>query len=313
LLVYALSEGIIDGALVTRMSRANPLEPESFIARTKEEVIEAARSKYCPVPANVALRQILETDGKYAVVGLPCHLHGIRKAEILNPKLTEKIVLHLGIFCSKTPTFLGTEFFLYRNKLKKENITEIRYRGEGWPGNLMLKMKSGEKRLFPFSEMWGKIALFNSKRCSLCCDQSSELADISFGDAWLPEFSDDCNGTSVIITRTPTGDAILNKMVLSNNLFLNKVPSSTIKRSQNYFASKKNVGARLAFLRLLGNSIPVYNVKLSKPKIKYIFSTPFTYFILLLSSKRYLWVFLTFIIYMTTAVRKIFRFIRSFA
>ena len=48
LLIFALEEGIIDGALVTRMSKENPLEPEPFIAMTREEIIEASKSKYCP-------------------------------------------------------------------------------------------------------------------------------------------------------------------------------------------------------------------------------------------------------------------------
>ena len=35
------------------MKKDNPLEPEPFIARTREEIIEASKSKYCPVPANI--------------------------------------------------------------------------------------------------------------------------------------------------------------------------------------------------------------------------------------------------------------------
>ena len=84
LLIFALEEGLIDGALVTKMSEQNPLEPQPFIARTKEQIISAAKSKYCPVPANIALKEILKEDGKFAVVGLPCHVHGIRKAEAIN-------------------------------------------------------------------------------------------------------------------------------------------------------------------------------------------------------------------------------------
>ena len=60
ILIFALENKLIDGALVTRMKKNNPLEPESFIARTKEEVIEASQSKYCPVSANVALKDILK-------------------------------------------------------------------------------------------------------------------------------------------------------------------------------------------------------------------------------------------------------------
>ena len=73
MLIFALGEGLIDGALVTRMSVENPLNPEPFIARTREEILSAARSKYCPVPANMALKEIMQAgEGeRFAVVGLP--------------------------------------------------------------------------------------------------------------------------------------------------------------------------------------------------------------------------------------------------
>ena len=64
LLIFALEEGVIDGAIVTRMKKDEPLEPEPFIARTKEEIIEASKSKYCPVPVNTVLREILWSKKK---------------------------------------------------------------------------------------------------------------------------------------------------------------------------------------------------------------------------------------------------------
>jgi len=74
------------------MKKENPLEPEPFIARTKEEIIEASKSKYCPVPANIALKEIMDSKSgeKFAVVGLPCHIQGIRKFEEVNKILKEK-------------------------------------------------------------------------------------------------------------------------------------------------------------------------------------------------------------------------------
>jgi coenzyme F420 hydrogenase subunit beta len=121
LLIFAMEEKIIDGALVTRMKKDNPLEPEPFIARTREEIIEASKSTYCPVPANVALKEILNSkqEERFAVVGLPCHIHGIRKAEQINKSLKEKIYLHIGIFCGHAPNFLGTEYLFKKNLLHK--------------------------------------------------------------------------------------------------------------------------------------------------------------------------------------------------
>ena len=159
LLIHMLEDGLIDGALVTRMKRDKPLEPEPFIARTKEEIIEARGSKYCPVPANVALREILEAEEweRFAVVGLPCHIHGIRKAEQINKKLKERIVLHIGIVCNHAPTILATEFLLEKIKVKKEDVKKLDYRGEGWPGGMAITTKNGNKIFVPHfsSDYWG--------------------------------------------------------------------------------------------------------------------------------------------------------------
>jgi len=140
ILISVLEEGVINGALVTRMKKYDPLIPEPFIARTKEEIISAMGSKYCPVPANIMLNEIIKSksDEKFAVVGLPCHILGIRKVEMLIPKLQEKIVLHLGILCSGVKSFFGTEFILERKGIKKENVKNIKYRCKGWPGYMQV-------------------------------------------------------------------------------------------------------------------------------------------------------------------------------
>jgi len=220
LLIFALEEGIIDGALVTRMKRDNPIEPEPFIARTVEEIIEASKSKYCPVPANIALKEILDSkEGeKFAVVGLPCHIHGVRKAEQINKKLKEKIVLHLGIFCNHVPNFWGTKLLLQRLKVREDEVIKLGYRGEGYPGSMKISKKSGELLLLP--DYWSFVGtyFFYPARCLMCSDGICELADISFGDAWLPELSDDKIGKSIIVSKSEIGDKILQLRKSKNEL-----------------------------------------------------------------------------------------------
>lgn len=213
LLIHALEGGIIDGALVTRMKKNNPLEPEPFIARTKEAIISASKSKYCPVPANIALKEILESEEgeRFAVVGLPCHINGIRKAEQINKTLKEKISLHIGIFCGHSSNFLGTEFLLSRSRIKKEDVKNLSYRGGGWPGSLKIRLQRSEM-LMPYPDWWNSsfgLYFFAPTRCLLCSDGVCELADISFGDAWLPELSDDKIGKSIIISKRGMGGGIV--------------------------------------------------------------------------------------------------------
>ena len=294
LLLSALEDRLIDGALVTRMNENNPLEPEPFIARTREEIISAARSKYCPVPANIALREILDKEGKYAVVGLPCHIHGIRKSEQVNKTLAARIVLHIGIFCGYTYSFLATDYLLSQQGIHKEDVKAIDYRGEGWPGGASVHLPNGRKIFIPTFELYKTLELsFTPWRCLLCCDGAAELADISCGDAWLPEFSDDKSGTSVIVSRTPRAEAMLKQVAERGLSELKGIGASMVAQSQPWFLSKKtriNLFFRLAGIMRKG--IPSYKTNLSKTGLAgfagaaMLAAGPF------IASKRYLWRFI---------------------
>ena len=151
LLIFALENKIIDGVITTRMRSDNPLETEAFIARTPQEIIGASKSKYCPAAPNVCLKQILSENGRFAVVGLPCHIHGVRKAEKISKDLQNKIVLKFGLLCSHTVDFAGTQFLLKKIGLKIGEIDKIAYRGGGWPGSMAIETKGGLKKIIPVS------------------------------------------------------------------------------------------------------------------------------------------------------------------
>ena len=259
LLIFALEGGIIDGALVTRMKRDNPLEPEPFIARTGEEIIEASKSKYCPVSANTALKGILDSkEGeKFAVVGLPCHIHGVRKAEQINKKLKEKIVLHLGIFCNHTPNFWGTKLLLRRLKVREDEVIELSYRGEGYPGSMKISKESSELLLLP--DYWNFVGayFFFPARCLMCSDGVCELADISFGDAWLPELSNDKIGKSILVSKSEMGEQLLQTAKLKNKIELDGIGAKKVIQSQAgmLYLKKKCLNAHIKLFKVA----PKYN------------------------------------------------------
>jgi len=268
LLIFALEKGIINGALVTKMKDDRPLEPETFIARTRKEIEEASKSKYCPVPVNAMLKEILKskTEEKIAVVGLPCHIQGIRKAERINENLRKKIVLHFGLICNHTPSFFATEFLLKKMKVRKEEIKKLDYRDGGWPGGMSIVLKNNSKFFVPFwsPNYWGIVfnSFFFPERCTLCGDKACELADISFGDAWLPELADDRIGTSLIISRNMIGEEILKNAVAEGKIKLKKVSIDKVLQSQGLYSVKKLLKARMFLFALLGKKTPIYNEKL---------------------------------------------------
>ena len=315
LLIFALEEGIIDGALVTKMKKDKPLEPEPFIARTREEIIEASKSKYCPVPSNIALKEILNSNEgeKFAVVGLPCHIHGIRKAEKINKKLKQKIVLHLGLWCSTTCNFLGTEFVLTRLGVSKEEVKELNYRGEGWPGGMSIQLKNGEKRFISQGDYWDtNFSSFTPSRCRLCSDINAEFADISFGDyrgqdAYLKEKI----GNSGIISRTINSENILQRMLSKQKIEIWGTSSSDVATLQGYFHSKKNVKAVFYLFRLLGKKIPIYNQELLKPPLLTYLLEISLHLRTLLASRRYLWGVLKVYTFIYTRPLKFASYVKS--
>jgi coenzyme F420 hydrogenase subunit beta len=262
LLIYALEKGIITGALVTRMKKDLPLEPEPFIARTREEVVEASTSKYCPVPANVGLKEILSSsDGeKFAVVGSPCHIRGIRAAEKTNKKLNDKIVLHFGLFCSHTHNFQGTQFLLNSFGLREDEVARVFYRGFGWPGKTKIALKDGTERVLDHgSGDWGFLYnsfFFTPPYCLYCNDLTAERADISFGDPWIPEITaQERTGKSVVIARNRQASRLLERRDLNENVELCSIRPEKIVQSQQAFLhfKKVNLAHRVRFARLFGD------------------------------------------------------------
>lgn len=252
LLIFALDHGVITGALVTRMNKEKPLEPEPFIARTKEEIIEASKSKYCPVPANIAIKEIInaDKDEKFAVVGLPCHIHGIRKAEMNDASLQKKIVLHIGIMCSHTDSFLATEYILRSHNIQPEDVTSIDYRGCGWPGSMAIQLHEGKKCYIPYRDfIWFHLMqYFMIHRCEYCFDGLNTLADLTFGDAWGLEVND-VQGTSLCLARTMIGDDLIKRACNKKITTTNRIPVGTIINTQGLL-SEKRISHTIANYRL---------------------------------------------------------------
>lgn len=270
LLIFALEEGLIDGALVTRMRRDDPLRPEPFLAKTKDEILSAAGSKYCPAAAGAALREILQRRGRFAVVGLPCHIQGIRKAEQHVPKLRERIRYRIAIPCSLNFSFRGTERFLEKRGIAPSAVEEIQYRGRGWPGSVLIRLADGTERTVPYPECYRELGPHSLRRCTLCSDMLGELSDLTCGDAWIPEIvRTDKAGASFVVSRTPEGEALLEDAASKNAVELSELDVQKLLASQGHALFKKRkLKARMRMFRWTGRSVPTYRQKLLEPTIE---------------------------------------------
>lgn len=263
LLLFLLESGFIDGAVVVGTNPAKPLLPRVFIARTKKDVLSSSGSKYCPVPLNTIIRDLMLEEGKFAVVGLPCHIRGLRKAEENNKKLKGKIVLHIGIFCSHTLTFDGTDLLLAKLGIKKRFVEKLEYRGRGWPGNLYVTLCDSSTVKKPYFDYWFPLFaphFFTPSGCMFCSDHTSESSDISCGDAWIPNILvRDREGASMIISRTELGEKILESAIEKGLLKLAEIDPKKVIQSQWGGLEFKKISliARTTILKHLGKQLKV--------------------------------------------------------
>lgn len=266
LLAFGFDDRLFDAALVVRMRKDSPLHTEAFVARRKEDLFSASKSKYCPTSVNEALSFLRKEEGRFALVGLPCQIHGLRKAEQELDDVKSKIVLCIGLFCSHSVGFDGTEFLAEKLGVRPRQIREIIYRAPDSPGYMSLRLVNESNVTIPMVGSWHAYMpifssfLFTPKRCAMCPDMTSELADISVGDAWFPEFKRSKLGESILIARTRKGQEFLDQARRARTLLLLPADLERVKRSQLVPLTFKKVDlkTRLEIIKSQGALTPIF-------------------------------------------------------
>lgn len=225
LLVYLLEKGFIKGAVVVTRDEKNPLKGKPFIASTVGEIKQAKGSKYSPVTFDQIVKEIIENDYEgLAVVGLPCHIEGIAKAEQKNKKLKNKIKYKISIVCGQAPSFLGYEYIAKQFNIKTDEIIDLKNRGDGWPGFMQIKTDK-ENIKIPYGSKYSmgtvlSSPLFTPLACQMCSDAVGFEADVSVSDAWLDKYMEDSKGINLVLSKNIEIDNVIKKMQDDNYITL---------------------------------------------------------------------------------------------
>ncbi len=275
LLIYLLDKKIIDGAIVTMMNPKAPCESMAVIAKTKDELIQSMQSRYTIVPVNRQLSNIKQMKGKFALVGLPCHIHGFWKLANIDPNIKEKIFLTLGLFCHINLELQGTLELQRNSGISNNNIQNFEYRSGVWPGVFRITQKDGTKQNLHASNYkdgaYNYLSrLYYSKRCLYCIDGSSEMADISFADPWIQDAKGEWiykGGWTLVFQRTEKGGHILFDANKDKAIFIEELYDYTMLKLFYKNIGNKRKMALVRLSRLKSRNKPVPEYRLGKPMI----------------------------------------------
>jgi coenzyme F420 hydrogenase subunit beta len=211
LLIDLLDRGRIDGAIVSR--RASPFHRQPWLAKSKEELLEAAGFHFDTSHGMMHFSEIYSTFSpsvlglshivkghlnRVALVGTPCQINALRRMESLGIVPADSIKFLFGLFCT------GNFYFGSEQRRVLEQIGNFRWedvRKINVKEELMVHLHRGEVRYLPLD----KLDFMKRYACQYCDDYAAEYADLSFGGLGAPE------GWTTVIARTPRGCQVVDE------------------------------------------------------------------------------------------------------
>lgn len=278
LLLHLLETGRIAGAVVVGFDPDRPCRTKSVLATMPEEIRSCAQSKYCVTPSMSLLREIRRQEGKFAVVALPCQIHGLRKLAQADPELAAKIEVIFGLYCNCTMNPDGPLEALQAVGIREEEVARFQFRGGPWPGGLTVQKKDGRTvHLHPGEAIRLVVnvlfRLFGAKRCRLCLDGFAEFADLSFGDFWAFDYPGEFSRLercTLVSQRTAKGMQILKEAEQTGAVVLHPLPVDRVsKRILAMVKEKRNKAAvYLSRRQKKGLPNPNYHISIPEPDLK---------------------------------------------
>lgn len=274
-----LENNIVDYVFSIKPSSESGSFYQYSISSTKSEILSASKTRYFPVTLSTVFSELDKLDGKVAIVGVGCFIKSIRLAQYKNPKLKDKIPFLVGIICGGEKSKFFTEFLASKIDISKEDIRNPEFRKKDFNSTATdysfscynqideeksIKMKS-------VGDMWGT-GLFKANACDFCDDVTTELADISLGDAWLEPFYKDGKGTNVIVTRSILAENLLKEGMNSRELVLEKLPLDVFLASQQGSYNHRHLGLpnRIKIAKKNGQLVPPKRFENEKATIDFV-------------------------------------------
>ncbi|WP_321996241.1 Coenzyme F420 hydrogenase/dehydrogenase, beta subunit C-terminal domain [Draconibacterium orientale] len=245
-----LANGLVDYVYSVKESKGHNSHYEYAISSSEQELLQASKTKYYPVTLSEVMSEIKNLDGKVAIVGVACFIKAIRLAQYKDPILKEQIPFLVGIICGGIKSNFFSEYLASKMGVEKQNIRNPQFRIKDLKSTAgdysygCIDKSNNQKRQIKMrsvGDMWGT-GIFKANACDFCDDVTTELADISLGDAWIPPYNKDGQGTSIIVTRSPIADQLIKSGIKNRTLTVEPLELNSFLASQQGSFNHRHLG-----------------------------------------------------------------------
>lgn len=236
---------LIDGVIHVKenLDKNSPIMFQYDISRSIDEIKAGSKTKYYPVEFSKVMKIVREVPGRYAIVGIPSFIMAVRLLAEKDNNIKDRIKYTVGLICGHQKSSKFSEAIAWQVGIKPGNLKHINFRKKlldkpannygveitGIIGGEEVTIVKPTKELL--GQNWGQ-GYFKTKASDFIDDVMNETADITLGDAWLPEYTKDSKGNNVIVVRNPIIDNLIKEGIRSGRLNLDVVDKETIFRSQ---------------------------------------------------------------------------------
>lgn len=268
-LLHLLETKKITGAVVLKMSETFPWRAVPTVARTQEEILAAAQSKYATSPVNTILGALEKEVGPLGYVGLPHQVFAIRRLQRLNHPSVSAIKYVLGPFFGNELEGRSVDAFLRKFHADKEDVRSFAYRAGEWPGFLQAELRDGRTVRLPKFHANYLIPFYITRSSLLSHDLTNEFTDLSGGDAWAPVYEERGEGFSLVITRTEQGDKLIREMETAGKLKLHDIREEEALKMQSHGLDLKKRGTFLRLERRERHGERLHQYGLALPEVRW--------------------------------------------
>lgn len=210
-LAQAMAEGLIDAVVHVHPNGDGGELFNYRVSRSAEQIEAGAKTRYYSVHFADAIAEVRESRERFALVGVPCFIKAARNLALADARLKEQMVLTVSLVCGHMKSAGFAQSLAWQAGVPPGQLVEVDFRVKleakaASQYGFGARAKGSENMVVtPMANLAGRRwdgGYHRLKACDYCDDVFGETADISFGDAWLPEFSKDPLGTNVLVARS---------------------------------------------------------------------------------------------------------------